>query len=158
VSTTTAPVSSRPRWDNLPNEVRAMAEERQHARFVDAVYPQGGFTTGLATLVSWSDGTRSFMKGSALNAPMASHYRRHTHQAEAMSPPQLEAEVRAALEAPVADAGGDSEIPSPRHVGRAPGRWRRGRGWPPWNLRCMIKGPAGRHGGVAGFGEAYPTL
>lgn len=63
------------RWEGLPREAQAEVEARLGSSVVDVVYPQGGFTGGLAARLVVVDGHEVFLKASPLEAGMASHYR-----------------------------------------------------------------------------------
>lgn len=67
--------SVRARWEDLPREARALVQARLGSPVVEAVYPGGGFTQGLAVRVRCADGSEVFLKAADLAAAMASHYR-----------------------------------------------------------------------------------
>ncbi|MFD4863389.1 phosphotransferase [Streptomyces atratus] len=67
-------VSVRARWEDLPLEVRAAVQARLGSSVVEVVYPEGGFTQGLAVRVTCADGSEVFLKAVDLAARMASHY------------------------------------------------------------------------------------
>ncbi|MFB7919392.1 hypothetical protein [Streptomyces sp. NPDC056061] len=81
-------VSVRARWEDLPLEVRAAVQARLGSSVVEVVYPEGGFTQGLAVRVTCADGREVFLKAVDLAARMASHY-----QAEAAVGKHLPAAV-----------------------------------------------------------------
>ena len=67
--------SVRPRWEQLPDEVRAKVQARLGSPVVEVSYPDGGFTPGLAVRVTCADHSEVFLKAADGVLPMASHYR-----------------------------------------------------------------------------------
>lgn len=67
--------SARPRWEDLPDEVRAKVQARLGSPVVEVSYPEGGFTPGLAVRLTCADRGQVFLKAADLALPMASHYR-----------------------------------------------------------------------------------
>ncbi|MFF3904364.1 phosphotransferase [[Kitasatospora] papulosa] len=67
--------SVRPRWEGLPDEVRARVQARLGSPVVEVGYPEGGFTPGLAVRLTCADRSEVFLKAADLALPMASHYR-----------------------------------------------------------------------------------
>ncbi|MGW1659179.1 phosphotransferase [Streptomyces atratus] len=67
--------SMRPRWEGLPDEVRAKVNARLGSPVVEVSYPEGGFTPGLAVRLTCADRNEVFLKAADLALPMASHYR-----------------------------------------------------------------------------------
>ncbi|MFG2630034.1 phosphotransferase [Streptomyces sp. NPDC048473] len=67
--------SVRPRWEGLPEEVRAEVQARLGSPVVEVSYPEGGFTPGLAVRLRCADRGEVFLKAADLALPMASHYR-----------------------------------------------------------------------------------
>ncbi|MFE4337014.1 phosphotransferase, partial [Streptomyces sp. NPDC056831] len=67
--------SVRPRWEGLPDEVRAKVQARLGSPVVEVSYPEGGFTPGLAVRLTCADRSEVFLKAADGALPMASHYR-----------------------------------------------------------------------------------
>ncbi|MFE6022742.1 phosphotransferase [Streptomyces sp. NPDC056441] len=67
--------SVRPRWEVLPDEVRAKVQARLGSPVVEVSYPEGGFTPGLAVRLTCADRSEVFLKAADLALPMASYYR-----------------------------------------------------------------------------------
>lgn len=67
--------SARPRWEDLPDDVRAEVQARLGSPVVEISYPEGGFTPGLAVRLTCADGGQVFLKAADLALPMAAHYR-----------------------------------------------------------------------------------
>lgn len=67
--------SVRPRWEDLPDAVRAKVQARLGSSVVEVSYPEGGFTPGLAVRLTCADRSEVFLKAADLALPMASHYR-----------------------------------------------------------------------------------
>ncbi|WP_157846374.1 phosphotransferase [Streptomyces anulatus] len=67
--------SVRPRWEDLPNDVRANVQARLGSPVVEVSHPEGGFTPGVAVRLTCADRNEVFLKAADLALPMASHYR-----------------------------------------------------------------------------------
>jgi hypothetical protein len=71
---------SRPRWSELPAEVRAQVQELLEGRVVSAQSCSGGFSPGFASRLVLADGRRAFVKAMDAEAwPMEAEF----HRAEA---------------------------------------------------------------------------
>src|SRR4051794_23278304 len=55
----------RPRWETLPDGVRAAVESRAGASVLHARSQDGGFTEGFASRLELADGTRIFLKAAS---------------------------------------------------------------------------------------------
>lgn len=68
----------RARWENVPERVRALVERRLGSRVVDARSQPGGFSPGLASVLTTADGRSVFVKaaGPELNPDTPGYHRR----------------------------------------------------------------------------------
>lgn len=70
----------RPRWDELPGDVRAAVESRVGARVVRARTQDAGFTEGFASRLELAGGTRVFVKAASASRGEHAHAA-YTHEA-----------------------------------------------------------------------------
>jgi hypothetical protein len=121
----------RPRWAELPAEVRAAVEERLGAPVVASASQDAGFTDGFASRLELADGSRAFVKAidEARNPLVHASYRRELQVVRALPPGVPATRLRWHAELP----GGWLVLAFEDVAGRPPQR-----PWRPGELRAVL--------------------
>ncbi len=76
--------ASRPTWEALPREVRALIEERAGSAVLQSISQGAGFTSGFASRLVLADGSRLFVKAASSELSEVAHPS-YVHEAEVVS-------------------------------------------------------------------------